>query len=251
MNLVELKGIRSLPPLLEQVAAQSECVIRLLQLDGKAVIQKVSEGPIASTGCLSEERCQKIVTEWLDNKTSDGLTCLCGHALTVFPIYYKEQVNGILTVCPTTPEALSYLTSLANVISNCLSLARNAVLLWSDHSDLLTAHRELYRETESLTDADAVPEIALRIIQKYLTADVALYLRRNAGDTGWSPPIVLNNAGASEDWVAALSRVVTDSHEQDLCPLIILEENKSAYPQFAELNLSSFISATVSCDGEN
>ncbi|HEY0174089.1 MAG TPA: HAMP domain-containing sensor histidine kinase [Pyrinomonadaceae bacterium] len=250
-NLVELKELKSLPPLLEQVAVQTECVIRLLQLDGNAVIQKVAQGPIASQGCLSEERCHKIVTEWLGNKSNDGMTCLCGHALTVLPIYYRGQVNGILTVCPTTPEARPYLTSLANVISNCLSLARSSVALWSEHSDLLTAHKELYRETESLTDAEAVPEVALRIIQKYLAADVALYVRRNAADTGWGRPIVLNNAGASEEWVAALSRVVTKSHEQDQCPLIILEENKSGYPQFAELNLSSFISATVSCESKS
>lgn len=251
MSLVELKEIKSLPPLLEQVAARTECVIRLLQLDGNAVIQKVAQGPIASPRCLSEERCHRIVTEWLDNKSNNGLTCLCGHTLTIFPIYYREQINGILTVCPTSPEDQPYLTSLANVISNYLSLARNAVELWSQHSDLLTAHKELYRETEPLTDAEAVPEVALRIIQKYLTADVALYLRRNAGDTGWGQPIILNNAGISEDWVAALARVITDSHDQDQCPLIILEENKQGYPQFAELNLSSFISATVSCENKS
>lgn len=250
VKLGELKEIKSLPPLLEQVAVQAECVVRLLQLDGSAVIEKVATGP-NNSNCLSEGQCRKIVAEWLDNNSIDERACACGHALTIYPIYYEGQVNGILTVCPTTPDKQPFLISLANVITNCLGLARNAVELWSEHSNLLAAHKEFYRETESLTDAESVPEIALRIIQKYLTADVALYLQRDADDTGWSQPIVLNNAGVSEDWIAALSKVITFSHEQDQCPLIILEENQSLYPQFAELNLSSFISATVLCENKN
>lgn len=245
MDLIELKEIKSLPPLLAQVAAQAQCVVRLLQLDGNAVIEKLAEGPNTSPNCLSAERCKRIAAEWCSRGAPDEMTCSCGHTLRAYPIYHGEHVNGILTVCPATPESDPLLTCLASVISNCLSLARDAVGLWSQYSNLLSAHRELYRETEALIDAEAVPNIALTIIQKYLTADVGLYLPRNAHDTGWGEPIALNEARADEQWLAALSEIVRASHDQDQCPLIILEENQGHYPQFAELRLSSFISATV------
>lgn len=245
MNLAELKEIRSLPPFLEQVAAQAKCVIRLIQLDGNTIIEKFGNGSNTSPNCLSAERCKEITAEWCSRGSPDEMTCSCGHTLRAFPIYHGGQVNGLLTVCPATPETQPFMTCLAGIISNCLSLARDAVGLWSQYSNLLSAHRELYRETEVLTNAEVVPDIALPIIQKYLTADVGLYLPRKADDAGWGKPIVLNEAGADEQWLAALSEVVRASHDQDQCPLIILEENQGHYPQFAGLRLSSFISATV------
>jgi signal transduction histidine kinase len=250
VNLAELKEIKSLPLMLEQIAAQAQCVIRLLPLTGTPIIEKFPDSPTTSSRCSSEGRCREIVEAWLNNTSKDDLTCACGHSLTVFPIHNQGRVNGILTACPATPEQEPFLQCFANLISNCLSLARNAVELWSEHSDLLAAHRELYSETESLSDDEAIPEIALRIIQKYLKADVALYLPRSTNGKGWEPPVILKNVDVSKDWLTNLSTLIMTSHDQDRCPLIILEENQDHYPEFAELKVSSFISATVLCERE-
>lgn len=247
-NLVELKEIKSLPLLLEQIATQSQCVIRLLSLSGATVIETFGAG--APSECSSQVQVREIVAAWLNNTSNDDMTCSCGHPLTVFPIHNRGRVDGILTVCPATPEQQPFLECLANLISNCLGLASNAVELLSEHSALLAAHRELYRETESLGDAEAIPAIALRILQKYFKADVAMYLPRSADGQSWGTQVILNNAGVSENWLSTLGKIVMTSHDQDRCPLIILGENQDHYPQFAELKLSSFISATVICENE-
>jgi signal transduction histidine kinase len=249
-NLVELKEIKTLPFLIEQIAAQAQCVVRLLPLSGAPIIEEFANRAATSSQCSSEGRCREIVEAWLNRTSEEKITCACGHPLTVFPIHSQNGVDGILTMCPASPAQEPFLQSFANFISNCLGIARNAVELWSVHSNLLTAHRELYRETESLSDAEAIPEIALRIVQKYLKADVAMYLPRSADGLGWGTQIIVNNAGVTEDWITALITSVMTSQDEDNCPLIMLGENQENYPQFAHLKLSSFISATVLCEKE-
>lgn len=248
-HLIELKEVQSLPSLIEQTATQAQCVIRLLQLDGTAIVEKFGKGPQTSSTCQAEQRCAEIAAKW-SASTGGQITCGCGHPMTVLPILFQGSPNGLVTICPSTPESQSSIACLASVITNCLSLARNAVELWSQYSDVLLAHRELYRETASTTDAESIPRVALKIVQKYLKADIALYLPKGLGGAGWEQPVISSQVDASEDWLDSLAKLIMISHDEDRCPLIILPENKGNYSQFAPFNLAGFISATVFCDSE-
>lgn len=249
-QLRELKEIKSLPGLLEQVAVQAQCVVRVLQLDGTAVVQKCAEGSQTSFKCLTEGHSQEIVAKWYDNASSDEMSCSCGHPMTLLPIRCRGQTDGILAFCPATPEKIPLLTCVADLVGNCLSLARNGLELWAEHTNMMTAQRELYVGTESLIDADTVPIIALQIVRKYLKADVVMYLPRNDMDVGWGQPVVLNNSELSKDWLDSLARVIMASHDEDRCPLVIVAENQAEHPLFADLSLSSFISTIVSYEKE-
>ena len=249
-QLFELKEIKSLPGLLEQVSEQAQCVVRVLQLDGTAVVQSCAGGPQTSFKCLAEGRSREIVDKWSDNTPADDLSCSCGHPLTVLPIQCRGQINGILTFCPATPEKQPLLACVADLVGNCLSLARNGLELWAEHTNVLSAQRELYAETEALTEADMVPLIALQIIRKYLKADIVMYLPRGDTDSGWGQPIMINDPELSPDWLDSLARVIMTSYEEDRCPLIIVDETQAEHPEFADFKLSSFISTTVSYEKE-
>ena len=99
-----MKEIGSLEVLLAQVAARASCVVRLLQMDGTAVFNECAEGPNPPDVCLSEERRREIIAKWGNSDSDNDLTCGCGQLMMVFPIRYRDQVQGILTGCPMTPE---------------------------------------------------------------------------------------------------------------------------------------------------
>jgi signal transduction histidine kinase len=114
----------------------------------------------------------------------------------------------------------------------------------------LAAHRDLYRDTEILVAAESVPRVALQTVQKYLNPDVVMYLSKAANGSGWEKPVTIARMGTSDEWLARLAELIMVSHDADHCPIIIFPENSIDYPQFAELRIKSFISATVFCEHE-
>jgi signal transduction histidine kinase len=112
----------------------------------------------------------------------------------------------------------------------------------------LAAHRELYRETESTTDAESILKVALGIVLRYINADIAMYLPKTPGDSAWKQHAVLSQIDVSEKWLNRLIELIFNDEEH--CPLIILPKNKADFPQCEELGLTGFISATVFSNSE-
>src|SRR5262249_15253488 len=73
---------------------------------------------------------------------------------------------------------------------------------------------------------------------------------RDADGTQWDRPCIQDKRGLSEAWLSSLTSLVTSMHDEDRCPMIVTPENQGNYPEFEKLGVSSFISATISHEGD-
>ena len=152
-HLRELGEWRSLVPFLQQVATQIQGTIQLIQAD-RTVVGK-AQGPQVepSLGCPPDAQYATILTQWpRDNALTwpHETICACGHPLFVLPICGERSFEGILVGCSSAKESRSLLSSLADVIQEYLTLARDAVEQWKKFNFFWNAYEALYERTRDV-----------------------------------------------------------------------------------------------------
>lgn len=257
-RLSELKECEELSAFLAQLAIQLQGVVRLLQPNGTPVFEATATNMTLSADCLRLLPDEELITQWQSSNMAGTATCGCGQAMAILPIRWQGRVDGFLTVCPAPIAEQSFLINVTGMIEAYLTLARNAVQMWEKKSKLSAAHETLYRETELLRDEPTLFQTVLRVLQKYLKAEAALFIPRKLSDSGWDSPVIQNDSEVPQKWIETLTAWVCLVHEKKRCPLIIstessamqqelivLPENLEEQQQFMQLGGGSFLSATV------
>lgn len=125
-HLRELKELKSLAPFLQQVAAQTHCVVQLLQADGAPICAGGPDSTCTDAECCLRVRPAKIVMSWQKHGTLLDpwpTTCPAGKALLILPMHRGDRMDGVLAVCAPAPEHYAFLTSVAAMINAYSALA--------------------------------------------------------------------------------------------------------------------------------